>query len=749
MYLSSRTFLALVVACAIAPPIVAQEHATVHGYIADASSKEMLISATARLAGTTVGAASNHAGYYTITGIEPGTYTLVASYLGYQTVRQEISLTAGERLRLDVSLKPEEIVGDEVVVTADREDEEARSAVGRARMPVRLVTQLPAVFEADVFRSIQLLPGVKAASDFSSGLHIRGGGPDQTLIMLDRTTVYNPTHLFGLFSTFNPDALKDVQIHKGGYPAEYGGRLGSVVDIRNKDGNRERTEGRLAVGMLSSRVAAEGPHGRGSWILAGRRSTLEPILPILRKNADGIPEKFYFYDVNGKVTYDATSRNRLSVAFYGGADHLDVTPSDDVNLNIAYGNRTASANWTRILSQHLFSEVTVAGSQYFSRPTTSLASTDVSRRNEVEDLSVKADIEYVPGQRHGLQAGVSAGRLDIALRDVADGEETLSERLDSGYGSLYAQHTWRPTHRWTVRSGLRASGFTEGGYSRLDPRLSVEREAADGLRLQAAYGRYHQFLTLITSEFFTGGDVWLTASEGVAPSWGDQYVLGVKASPARGVRVDAEVYYRTMRDLFELDPNLQDVGGLPYDQLFRFGDGYAYGAELFVERTSGPLTGFVGYTYGSTQRRFPTVNGGAYFPPKYDRTHDLNVVANYRLNGTWQFTSTFVLATGQAYTEPTGRTEYRQPMRATPTDNIVIGRMNASRLPAYHRLDIGVTRKGRFFGVADSELQLQVINLYNRRNAWFYDYDLRENPAEVSPVQMLPMLPNISYSLSF
>jgi hypothetical protein len=342
---------------ALASPAGAQETATIHGCVVDGSTEEPLISATTRLAGTTIGAATGESGNYSITRIEPGTYTIVVSYLGYRTETAEISLAPGEQRRLDITLFPDEIVGEEVVVTSRREVEEA-NGLSNARMSLQVVQELPAVLEADLFRSIQLLPGVKAASDFSSGLHIRGGGPDQTLIMLDGTTVYNPTHLFGLFSTFNPDALEDATIHKGAYPAGYGGRLGSVVDLTSKSGNRERTEGRLTIGLLSSRLAAEGPHGRGSWMLALRRSTLEPILPILRENAEGIPDKFYFYDVNGTLTLEASPSDRISLSFYGGADQLDVTPSPDFRQNVGYGNRSGSVQWTHIFSRKLFARHT-------------------------------------------------------------------------------------------------------------------------------------------------------------------------------------------------------------------------------------------------------------------------------------------------------------------------------------------------------------------------------------------------------
>lgn len=730
-------------------PTFAQPTSSVSGYVTDASSGETLLLANVVVEGTPTGAATNNAGYYIISGLKPGRYTFVISYVGYKSLRKEVTLAPGENRRLDVALQPDSTALDELVVSTEREEDEQRSQIGITRLPTRLVTELPTVFEADVFRSLQRLPGIKAANDFSSGLYIRGGTPDQTLILLDRTTVYNPSHFYGLFSTFNPDALKDVQVYKGGYPAEYGGRLGSVIDIYNKDGNREEVEGTLSLGLLASRVSIEGPFSKGSWMLAVRRSTLEPLLAVLRQTEDGIPETFYFYDVNGKINYDAGPNDRLSLAVYGGTDNLYVEPSDDLSIDLPYGNRTGSLTWNHLFSGQVFSSLTLTGSRYFSLPIFSFGGTEYARRNRVYDFSLKNDVEYQPTTQHALEAGLWAGALTLKLRDSFDGQEGFTSRIQTLYGSAYVQETWEPSERWTIRGGLRLNAFGEGCYTRLAPRLSIEHQLHPQVRLQAAYGRYYQFLTLITNEAFSGLDVWLTADQGVPPAWGDQYVLGLKTRPAEGLRFDAELYYRTMEDLFELDPNLQDAAGLDYAQLFRVGDGYAYGAEVLLEKTRGSVTGFLGYDYGHTRRRFPSTNAGNFYPPKYDRTHDLSLVLNVDLSSHWRATATFNYATGQAYTQALGRTRYGDPFSSGETNNIIVGRVNASRLPAYHRLDLGVTRKGRFLSVADYELQLQIINLYNRRNPWFYEYDFDQNPVERDTVRMLPILPNISFSLSF
>ncbi len=737
---------------------LAQSPASINGYVKDANTGETLISANVALQGTRKGTSSNASGYFNINGIEAGSYTLVASYIGYESYSREVELSPGENLRLNVELVPEGYQLEEVVVQSEREKEEQKD-IGVSHVQTELIKKVPAVFQADVFRSLQLLPGVKASSDFSSGLYIRGGSPDQTLILLDRTTVYNPTHFFGFFSTFNPDAIKDIRLHKGGYPAEYGGRLGSVLTIYNKDGNRNEFEGSATLGMLASRFMVEGPYGKGSYMFAIRRSTLEPLLALLRQTEDNIPENFYFMDLNGKVNLDADANNKFSLAFYSGMDNLSLPFGSDASISLNYGNQTLSTHWTHIFSNRVFGNLTLTGSRYFNFPSFSAGGTAFKRSNNIYDFSAKGDIEYTPDDRHEIKAGFWAGSMILKLEDVFDGEETFRSRIQSTYASLYLQDTWALSDQWELSPGVRLNSFSEGNFVRIEPRISVEYKPVEVIRLQAAYGRYNQFLTLISNEAFTGFDTWLTTDDGVPPSYGDQYVLGVKTQPWTGYGMDFEVYYRTMEDLFELDPFLPDVAGLDYDDLFRFGSGYAYGAEFFFEKRVGRLGGFLGYTYSITRRKYPGYNtpigepGRAqFYPPKYDRTHDVNLVLDYRLSGRWTATASFNYATGQAYTKPLGRTgafDFPTSSRDHVYDQLIVGRVNASRLPAYHRLDISFSRKGTFFGIGESEWQFQLINAYSRRNIWFYNYDLDENPVEREQVQLLPALPVISYTLNF
>lgn len=729
--------------------VQASERAGLNGYITEAATGEAIWGANVVLKETSYGSSTNSSGFYSISRIPPGEYVAEISFVGFRSIEKTITLEAGETLRLDAELQEAGLEMDDVVVSEQYYSREERQEIGVTTVSTELIRSTPAVLQADVFRSIQLLPGIKAASDFSSGLYIRGGSPDQTLILLDNTTVYNPSHFFGFFSTFNPDAIRDVRVFKGGFPAEYGGRIGSVVDLYNKDGNRRERQGVASVGLLSSRAQIEGPYSRGSYMFAIRRSTLEPLLWALDGQVDNIPESFYFVDGNAKINYDASSGDRLSLAFYAGQDDVLFPAAEDLVLNLNYGNVTASLDWRRIVSDEAFATLTLAGSRYFNFPLFEFGGSEFERSNTVNDVSAKFDLQWEPGQAHTVKAGLWAGNLLLSIEDRFDGNITQTSDIESQYISAYVQDRWKFAPRWTTTAGLRASYYTSGDHLRFEPRFQLEYQPAAELRLQTGYGRYYQFLTLISNEAFSGFDLWLLTDEGVPPAHGDQFLAGVKWNPVPQWSFELEGYYRSMRQLFEFDPRIPDTAGLDYNELFRFGEGYAFGAELLIQRNTGRLNGFVGYTLGTTRRKFPGFNNSSFYPPKYDRLHDLNIVLNYDLSESWKITTAFNYATGQTFTQPLGRTQVGNPFGTEPDNPLIVGRVNASRLPAYHRLDIGFNYYSTFFGIGDSELQLQLINAYSRRNVWFYQFDFDENPARQESVRMLPVLPAVTYTVQF
>ena len=761
-----RLLVVLVALVSAAPAWAQPSTATVNGFVRDGETGETLIQATVLIEGAARGATTNVEGFYTLPDVPAGEpVSLRFSFVGFEPVRREVTLEAGQTLRLDVELSPEGL--GEVVVRADEPIEEER-AVGLQEVPIRLVESLPSVFEADLFRSIQLLPGVKASSDFSSALYIRGGSPDQTLILLDGTTVYNPTHFFGFFSTFNTEAIKDARLFKGAYPSQYGGRLGAVVDVTNREGNRNRLAGNLSVGVLASRAGIEGPfaNGRGQFMVAARRSTLEPLLAVLRSqlDQDGIPESFYFYDVNARVGVDLSPNDRISVSGYTGRDKVGVPIGDDARFDLDYGNRTLSVGYNRILSGTSFAQVRATSSYYFSRPSGEIGTTPFERPNTITDLSLRADVEVLPSPRFEVRTGAWGGYFDLRLRSEFNGQVGVDFRSPATYGSGYVQTKYRPTADWVVTTGVRAEVFrsitdnqadtrtgASAGYLRVSPQLQVERLFGPNTVAQFAVGQYHQFLSLISNEAFSGFDTWVTTGVGVPPQRSEQAVLGLKTRLGPSYRFDVEVYGRTLRELFDTRPEVQDVAGLSYAELFRFGRGYATGAEFLLEKGVGRLTGLLSYTLGVTRRQYPDEPAFAtVFPPKYDRLHDVTAVVNVELGRNWTATVAGVYATGQAYTVPVGRyTVTGVPFETGGLNGLYSVRLNGQRLPPYHRVDVGFSRTGRLFRVADYELQLQIVNLYNRRNVWFVQYDFDANPVDQNVVRQLPILPNVSLSLRF
>lgn len=735
-----------------------QELAALDGFITDASNGETLISANVFIEGTLRGATTNLSGYYAISGIQPGTYTVRFSYIGFDPIQSEVTFASGESVRLDIELTTTAELLEALEVAADRITEEEIRSIGVGQISVATIQQLPQVFEPDVFRSLQLLPGVAQSSDYSSGLYIRGGDPGQTLILLDRTKIYNPSHVFGFFSSFNTDAIKDVRLYKGGFPAAYGGVLGSVLDVQNKDGNRRETHGKVSAGLLASRAFAEGPYSRGSWMVALRRSTLEPILKAF-ESEDAVPRAFYFYDFNGKINFDASPNDKLSLSFYAGSDYLRSEFAEQFEVKLNYGNRTIAGNWIHLWSNQFFTNTTITASWYESIPRARFSGTNFKQINRVAETSVRADFEYYAGSRHAVVGGIWAGIFNAPLTNFFDDREVFHTRNRVEHAAFYLQDTYRPTPGWSITSGVRGTFYGYGRYFTVAPRLSVERQFGSAVRAQASAGRYYQFLTLITNEVFSGFDFWLTSGDGVRPAYGDQYILGLKTNLPAGITLDTEVYYRTMRQLFVLDPFSNGLAGLEYAELFAFGKGRAGGFEIQLSRQSGRINGFIAYTLASTNRYFSRLNPDAYgdprsFSPRNDRLHDLNVVAQWRISRRWELGAVFTYATGQAYTRPEASyTVYgaRLVNGLQQTDILVSPGLNQARLPAYHRLDFGATWSGSLGSFADYALQMQVINTYARENTWFIFNEVDDDGTLSSDrIPQIPVpLPNLAFTLSF
>lgn len=727
--------------------VYAEATASVDGIVRDAMSGELLPGAHIQLGEGYRGTASGPSGDFSFQQLKPGTYTLICSFIGYRQENISVSLQPEENEMIYIELQPTEARMEEVVVKSSAKKKIAE--IGLARIDNEMISRLPSAFEADLFRSLQHLPGIKSSSDFSSGLHIRGGSPDQTLILLDETPVYNPSHFFGFYSTFNPDAVEGVQLYKGNYPARYGGRLGSVLETRNRNGNRDDFGMRMTMGVLASRVSAGGPHSWGTWMLSVRRSTLEPMLAVLRDQVEQIPHNFYFYDVNGRITIDSSPKDKFSFSIYSGRDQVNFPLAVQAELGLSYGNQMAAGTWTHLYSDKVFSKVTASASGFYNRPVNSIADTRQGTHNHIRDYSFEHELHYLSHTGHQLETGIDVGMLDLGFENWLNGESTFESKTRSLYGAWYLQHRWEAGERWVLTSGLRVNGFEMSDYLKVNPRISVQYQLIPEVKLQAAYGQYDQFLSQ-TSQQTSGFNLWLSSGKGVQPSSGKQLQFGIKSLPFQNHSLNVEAYYRTMENMFELDPFLPDMAGLAYDELFRYGQGHAYGVEVMIERHTGRLNGYLGYNWSISQRRFPDVNQGQFYAASHNREHEFNVVLYFKMAENWTATAAFNYATGQPYTKPAG---YRLRTESIPsygnTVVLVVNEINGARLPAYHRVDFAITRYGSLLGLVDSKISFQLVNAYSRRNVWHLQHNVYRGKIQSKTAYMLPVLPALTYTVNF
>ncbi|MYA22647.1 MAG: TonB-dependent receptor [Gemmatimonadetes bacterium] len=698
--------------------------ATLSGFVTDADNGESLPRVTVAVQGLQLAAISNSSGYYAVVQVPAGTHMVSTSHLGYQTRWDTLRFDADESVRLDLTLVPKPVdLGEQVSVETDR-----------ISLRAKPLQQLPALGEADLLRGLQLLPGVQAVADISSGLYVRGGGPDQTAILLDHIPLYNPSHLFGLFSTFNPDAIKEVNLYKGAYPAPYGRTLGAVLDVSNREGNHKRTSGRGGVSLISGRLLTEGPVGQGSWMLAGRRTYLDGVFSALRTRGEDIPLDYYFYDLNGGInqrrgddTYTATA--------YWGQDDLRIDLEDDRESFVAmgWGNRALTARWTRAFSPALFGHFTAAGSSYESIVALRFLDAPVRIVNSIRDLSLKGDLDYFANRHHTLSLGFLATLFEFHFVRSFNERTQLDLRQEPVLLEGYVQDEWQLGPTTQVRLGGRGTYFSEGSRWHFAPRLSLSQALSDKIRVKAGGGVYRQHLQLITTEAFSGGDFWVPLDDTVEPGRSYQAVTGVEWSPSPRYLFSVEAYYTDLANLVTVDTELPDDDEATHSEaVFKSGGtGWARGVEVFLQRRTGALTGWIGYALAWTRRTFPELNDGQPFPPKHDRRHDLSFAASYEV-GAWRLGANLAYATGQAFT----------PVSESPVQR------NSARLQPYHRLDVSASRSFALRGAA-SEFYVQIFNVYSRRNEWFVQLDSVDPEVDPRKIKQLPIIPTLGFNFSF
>ncbi len=759
---------------------------TISGYVKDASNGEDLIGATIQLQDDPgKGTVTNLYGFYSIT-LPAGNYQVVVNYLGFQSQVKAIALSADVRWNID--LQPDVNVLQEVQVQAERKDENVTTTqMSTVDLKIEEIRAIPALMgEVDVMRAIQLLPGVMSAGEGNTGLYVRGGGPDQNLVLLDEAVVYNPGHLFGFFSVFNSDALRNTTLIKGGMPANYGGRLSSVVDVAMKDGNNKGFAATGGLGLISSRLTLEGPivEDRSSFMVSGRRTYVDVLLQPFIRNTDFAGNRYYFYDLNAKANYRFSDKDRLYVSGYFGRDVFSFkSSSGDFGVDIPWGNATFTTRWNHLFSDRLFMNVSLIYNNYDFATEANQFDFDFRFSSEIRDVNGKVDFDYFLSPKSKLKFGLdyiwhSLSPLTASLDNTADSLSISSDRVDTKYGheaAAYVSLETDVTQRLRFTAGLRGSGFQQVGpyryfeentvgdiidtidyargtpvttYGGLEPRLSFRYLVTEATSIKGAFTINRQYLHLVSNSNTTlPTDVWVPSSKLVRPQIAYQYSLGVFRNFKDNLyETSIEVYYKDLRNQIEFEDGYTPGLNQETERSFVFGRGRAYGAEFFLKKRRGDFNGWIGYTLSWTDRIFADINNGNPFPARFDRRHDLSIVAIYNLNDRWSFSGTFVYGTGNAFTMPQSWYFVEGALVAD------YGQRNGFRLPAYHRMDLSATLKGRETSKFGSDWVFSIYNAYSRLNPFFIFFETEGAAATndlslvAKQVSIFPIIPTVTWN---
>lgn len=760
---------------------------TISGYVRDKSSGEDMPAANVYVKELSKGTTTNNYGFFSLS-LPKGEYNLAVSYLGYNDFTKKVILD--KDIKLNIYLETSAILTKEIVVTGERQDKNIESIeISTVKMPVDQIKQLPALLgEVDILKAIQLLPGVQSSGEGNTGFYVRGGGPDQNLIILDDAVVYNAGHLFGFFSVFNADAVRDVNLIKGGMPAQYGGRLSSVLDIGMKEGNSRTYHYDGGVGVISSRLTVQGPikPDTSSFIVSGRRTYIDVLTkPFVKENLKGTG--YYFYDLNTKINYRFSDKDRLFASGYFGRDVFSYkNKGDGFMIRIPWGNATGSLRWNHLFNNKLFLNTTATVSNYKFSFEAEQQDFEFKMFSGVNDYSLKSDFNWIPGVLHNVKFGVNytyhiftpngaTARIGETVFDTGEiikyyshdaaiyinDEYDLSENLkiNAGLRGTYFVHVGPFTRYVKGNQGLNidtvsfAAGKSLADYSHVEPRLSLRYIINKQSSVKAAYTQNYQYIHMASlSSSMLPTDVWMPCTDIIEPQFSTQYAAGYFRNFADNTyETSVEAYYKDMRNLIEYKENTtsdDDMGDNP-DNNFTFGNGYSYGVELFLKKRTGKLTGWVGYTWSHTRRKFPEINRGIEFPAKYDRRHDLSFIATYEFNPQWQASAVWVYATGNATTLPVARYFIDGRLQ------IIYGERNSYRMVPYHRADFSVTYTPKTEKKWQSSWNFSVYNMYNRYNPYFiyFDSDIELDKLSIitkaKQVSLFSILPSVTYNFNF
>jgi hypothetical protein len=734
-----------------------RDNSSLSGIVRDKETKETMIGASVIIAGTKLGARTNKNGYFSIAKIPPGTYKVTVSFLGYDKLEQTFTFKNDENIRKDFELIQNAVLKDDIYVDAEREVEKRQISVSKVNIPIETIKNFRIGGESDVFRTLQYLPGVLTSSQISSGLFVRGGSPDQNLILLDGSTVYNPTHLFGFISTFNSDAIKDVELVKGGFDAEYGGRLSAVLNLTQKEGSRNGVHGIASLGAISSRLGLEGPlpWEGGSWFVSGRRTYFELVKAALPEDPESPIPDFGFYDLNAKVTQNFGSDDKVSVSGFMSNDNL-VFSSFGLDLNLDVGNRLLAGRWTHIFDEHLFTTLNVSYSKYFNNFIGDQSGYQFLIDNSISDYTVKGNLEWFVDDVLTLKGGFESSKYQFTYLQNFTGNTDSTKQGSSGGSinltkedwqhNLFAQLKWSITELFSIQSGLRVNYWELSNLITFDPRISFRYRFTDYIALKAALGTFHKNLRLASQPDFSFFDTWLPTDSSVPASSSNHYIISLETEPEKGYDLNFDIYYKTFSNISELNRN--NLGGDQVGDVFYIGNADAWGAEIFLQKRFGKLNGWIGYALGFINAKFDSINNGNSFRPKYDRTHDFKIVLNYELNKDWQFGASFLFQTGQSYTGVTSRFNSRQWGQIDGRSKVVPSQRYGLRLPPSHQLNLTASYNFSMWGLASKAI-IDIYNVYSRRDILTRFYNTRDDQAFIDDVKLIPILPTISLEVRF
>ncbi len=752
----------------ILPTIARAQTHTISGSLRDAATGESLIGATVYVPSLEKGTTTNTYGFYSLTMPAKDSITVMYSYLGYEIRLKKVFFN--QNYKLDIALDPNSLTLKEVEISARKNgDNVQRTQMGVIDIPVKLMLELPSILgETDVLKVIQLLPGVSAGNEGTTGFFVRGGNADQNLVQLDEATVYNPNHLFGLLSTFNARALNNVTLIKGGFPASYGGRLSSILDISMKEGNNQDFVTQGGIGLVSSNLTLEGPlkKGKGSFIVSGRRSYLDILAkPFEKKNTT---RGYYFYDVNAKVNYQLTAKDRLYLSFFQGRDKAHYTDVTGLQFGLGFGNSTGTMRWNHLFGQKLFLNTSLFLNTYFQNYFSVKGKSYTQFYTGIVDYSGKMEFQYFPSPEHRVQFGALVSKHNFTSSGKATGvpKDTSIEKIninkirpqETSEAALYVNDEWQWNERFSLNLGLRAPAYrtADTTYYRLEPRAALKFSLGKTSSLKASYTVMNQFLHLVSgSTAALPTDLLIPSTRVVQPQRSEQWALGYFHNfKDNEIETSVEAYYKTMHNQVLFGEGTQLLEQTNFDDVLVFGQGKSYGIEFFVKKNFGKLNGWVSYTLAKTTQQFDAINLGREFPFKYDRRHNLSVAGSYKLSRKWTVSADFVYYTGAAFTLPGGRFILTQGGSLYSGHYWDYTDYNNYRLKAYHRLDVAATcrKKVRLFGLRyDSELVLSLYNVYSRQNQYFVytDVNLKTNQPVAKQVALLPIIPGVSYNFKF